>query len=280
MSEKSGEERGMGMESYLNTPIKEVITKFPRVGQILEEYEVGCVPCSLGSCLLKDIIEIHHLSEEEEQEVMARIAKEIYPGRDIKMPRIERKAEVRSKEKKYSPPMKKLVDEHVLIKRWIALIPQVLEHLDVESPDDMRVIQQGIDFIRSYADQFHHAKEEDILFKYFDENLDILQTMREDHTKARGHVRTLVEAVEKREKKEIIEHLNAYGDLLTEHIKKEDDTLYPWMDRGLTMKQVGELFSRFNEVDQTSGSGVTERCRQFIIALEEKIQKSKQEVSK
>ena len=46
------------------------------------------------------------------------------------------------------------------------------------------------------------------------------------------------------------------------------------------MKQVGELFSRFNEVDETSGSGVTERCRQFIFGLEEKIQKSRQEVSK
>ncbi len=142
------------------------------------------------------------------------------------------------------------------------------------------MIQQGIDFIRSYADKFHHAKEEEILFKYFDENLDILKSMLEDHTKARGHVRALVEAVEKREKKRIIEHLNAYRELLTEHIKKEDEILYPWMDRGLTMKQVGELFSRFDEVDETSGNGVTERCRRFIIEVEEKIQKSKQEVSK
>jgi hypothetical protein len=36
------------MESYLNTSIKEVITEFPKVGQILEEYNIGCVPCSVG----------------------------------------------------------------------------------------------------------------------------------------------------------------------------------------------------------------------------------------
>ena len=280
MSEKNGEERKMGIESYLNSPIKEVITTFPRVGQILEEYEIGCAPCSVGSCLLKDIIEIHHLSEEDEQLVMARIAKEIDPDREIKVPKIPRKPGTRTKELKYSPPMKKLVDEHVLIKRWIALIPQVLEHLDVESADDLRVIQQGIDFIRSYADRFHHAKEEDILFKYFDENLDILQTMRDDHTKARNHVRALAEAVEKRDKNKIVEHLNAYRELLAEHIKKEDEILYPWMDRGLSTKQVGELFSKFNKADETIGNGVTERFNQFVIDVEKKIQKSKQEVSK
>jgi hemerythrin-like domain-containing protein len=266
------------METYLNTPIKEVISKFPKVGEILEEYEIGCVPCTVGSCLLKNIIEIHNLAEEDEQEVMARVAKVIYPDRNIKIPKIERKAKTRSKEIRYSPPMKKLVDEHVLIQRWIALIPQVLEHLDVESPEDLKIISEGADFIRSYADKFHHAKEEDILFKYFDENLDVLKTMLEDHTKGRGHVKALIEAVEKKNKKGIVEHLNAYRELLTEHIKKEDEILYPWMDRNLSVKEVGELFSKFNDVDEISGNGVTERCRAFVIKVEEKVQTPKKEV--
>ena len=266
------------MEVYLNTPIKEMISKFPKIGEILEEYEIGCVPCSVGSCLLKDIIEIHNLSEEDEQEVMARVMKVIYPDQEIKIPKVERKAKTRPQEIKYSPPMKKLVDEHVLIKRWITLIPQVLELLNVESPEDLRIISEGADFIRSYADKFHHAKEEDILFKYFDENLDVLRTMLEDHTKARSHVKALIEAVEKKDKKGIVEHLNAYRELLTEHIKKEDEILYPWMDRNLSVKEVGELFSKFNEVDEISGNGVTERCKAFVVKVEEKIQTPKKEV--
>ena len=58
------------MEKYLNAPIKEIITKFPRVGEILEEYNIGCVPCNVGSCLLKDIVEIHNLSEENEKALL------------------------------------------------------------------------------------------------------------------------------------------------------------------------------------------------------------------
>ena len=277
---RTGEhEKGEEMEQYLNTPIKEVITKFPRVGEILEEYEIGCVPCSVGSCLLKDIIEVHNLSEKEEKEVMAKISKVIYPDRVIPIPKVERKAKSRSKEITYSPPMKKLVDEHALIKRWIALIPQVLESLDVESVQGRQLILDGADFIRSYADKFHHAKEEDILFKYFDGNLDMIKTMLEDHTTGRGHVKALIGAVQEKDKEGVIEHLSAYMELLSEHIKKEDEILYPWMDRGLSVTKVGELFSKFNEVDEISGNGVTERCEQFVCKLEEKFPKSKKEVA-
>ena len=67
------------MDEYLNAPIKEVITRFPEVGRILEEYQVGCVPCSVGTCLLKDVIEIHDLPEDRAQDMMTRIARVIDP---------------------------------------------------------------------------------------------------------------------------------------------------------------------------------------------------------
>jgi hemerythrin-like domain-containing protein len=41
-----------------------------------------------------------------------------------------------------------------------------------------------------------------------------------------------------------------HRELLLEHIKKEDEILYPWIDRGLSDAQVGRLFSRFSEIDR------------------------------
>ncbi len=108
------------MEIYLNKGIKEIINQFPEVENILNEYEIGCAPCTVGTCLLKDIVEIHNLPADKEQEMMARVAKIIYPDKVIEFPQIRRKTEDQPKEIKYSPPMKKLVDEHVLIKRWVA----------------------------------------------------------------------------------------------------------------------------------------------------------------
>jgi hemerythrin-like domain-containing protein len=255
------------MEAHLNKGIKEIIDQHPAVEKILDEYGIGCGPCSVGLCLLKDIVEIHRLPPDRERELMARIAKTIDPEADIEIPEAKAASVDEAAEIKYSPPMKKLVDEHVLIKRWIALIPKVVEHLDVESDSGRRLILDGIDMIRSYADRYHHAKEEDMLFKYFDENSKILQVMYEDHTTGRGHVKAMLEALERKDETSLGEHLMAYRTLLTDHIKKEDEILYPWMDRNLSTRQIGELFTKFSEADNQMGFS-PEKYEKFVEALE------------
>ncbi|MGZ9149115.1 MAG: hypothetical protein ACXW4G_12215 [Candidatus Deferrimicrobiaceae bacterium] len=72
------------MERYLRTPIKEIIGKYPPVGALLEEYRIGCVPCSVGTCLLADIVEIHDLSPEDEGTLMAGIAGIVSPARSLR----------------------------------------------------------------------------------------------------------------------------------------------------------------------------------------------------
>lgn len=260
------------MEKYLNAPIKEIITKFPEAGKILEEYNIGCVPCTLGSCLLKDVVAIHNLTQEQEQELMYRIEKAIYPERDIEKPVFRAPKKEASREIKYSPPIKRLVEEHTTIKKWIELIPQAIKNIDIESESGKQLISDGIDFIRYYADKFHHAKEEDILFEYADKNSDIIKNILADHETARGHVKAILAALKIKDKRAVNEHFSAYKDLLTEHIKKEDETLYPWIERGLSMAQVGELFTKFNEAEDRMDKEAIEKCRKFIVEAEQRIQ--------
>lgn len=257
------------MEKYLNTPIKEVINKFPKAADILNEYNIGCVPCNVGSCLLKDIVEIHNLTLQKEEELMKKLAGVIYPGKKAVIPKIKRKPPASPSEIKYSPPIKRLVDEHVLIKRLIAAIPGIIKNIDLKSEQDRQVVLDSVDFIRSYADKYHHAKEEEILFKYFDPDLDIIKTMLTDHDTGRNHVKAIVDGVQKQNKDAVIEHLNGCKELLTEHIKKEDEILYPWMDRNLTTNKVGELFAEFNEADEKAGEVVPRKYGKFISELEE-----------
>lgn len=257
------------MEAYLNKGIKAIIDQFPEVGNILDEYGIGCAPCNVGTCLLKDIVEIHSLPADKEREMMSMISGVIYPDREIERPKIKREKETVSKEISYSPPMKRLVDEHILIKRWVALIPKILKDLDIESEDGIQLILDGVDFIRSYADRYHHGKEEEILFKYFDEDLEILKVMYEEHEQARAHVRAIREALDRKDRDAISTNLSKYGEILNGHIKKEDEILYPWMDKNLTVSQVGELFSKFNEADDSIGYS-SERYLTFIEGLEER----------
>jgi hemerythrin-like domain-containing protein len=263
----------------MNKGIKEVISRFPAVADILEQYNIGCAPCTEGSCLLKDIVDVHNLSQEDERALMAQIAGVINPGGKVEMP-ARRSPQAKPKGIEYSPPLRQLVDEHVLIKRWLALIPKFVENLDVKSEEGRGIILAAVDFIRSFADKYHHAKEEEILFKYFDEDSDILRTMRQEHEKARSHVRAVLEALERRDRGAVAEHLNAYGELLAAHILKEDEILYRWMDRNLSVTQVGELFSKFAEVEDEVDKEVMDRCRAFVVKLEEEIQDPKKKVTK
>lgn len=261
------------METVLNTGIKSIIQQYPEVEKVLNDYGIGCGPCSVGSCLLKDIVAIHNLAPETEQELLTRIFRIIYPGQAIVVPLRQRSKPVTSQETQLSPPMKMLVNEHLLIKRLLALIPQLSAGLDLTAPAVQTALHDTVDFIRSYADRYHHAKEEDILFKYFDTKADILQVMLADHDSARGHARGVLAALERISAAEAAEHLNAYCELLTQHITKEDEILYPWMDRQLSVSQVGRLFNQFNEANQAL-RGAPEKYEAIIVRLEQALAQS------
>ncbi|GFO61216.1 hypothetical protein GMST_35410 [Geomonas silvestris] len=51
------------------TAIQDVMAKYPQIGEILNRYEIGCVTCKVGICLLKDVVSIHGLSPEQEKAI-------------------------------------------------------------------------------------------------------------------------------------------------------------------------------------------------------------------
>jgi hypothetical protein len=52
-----------------DTAIQEVMAAHPQIGDILNRYEIGCVTCKVGICLLKDVVSIHGLTKESEAEI-------------------------------------------------------------------------------------------------------------------------------------------------------------------------------------------------------------------
>ena len=258
------------MQAYLNAPIKEVISKFPKVADILNGFDIGCVPCSVGTCLLKDVVAIHNIGEENKAQLMFEVEKDIYPDREVKRPVINKAAKAKPEILRYSPPLRMLVNEHLLIKRLLNCVPAIVKALKEDTVIDKEPVIGAVDFIRMYADKFHHAKEEDILFKYFDEKADIIQAMLNDHVEGRSHVKEVLNGLKDNKIDAVSQHLSAYAELLTGHIKKEDEILYPWMDKNLTVKQVGELFDKFNAVDNGLQRGVEETYKGRIEDLEAK----------
>ncbi|MBT4970563.1 MAG: hypothetical protein HOM80_16275 [Bacteroidetes bacterium] len=213
------------------------------------------------------------MPKKDEAMLMFKIEKELYPDRDVKLREVSEEEEIKVKELKYSPPLKQLVDEHVNIMQVIYCIPDIIELIGKSVDLDKNLVLNTVRFIQEYADKYHHAKEEDILFDYADKSLEIINVIKEDHTTSRNHMKAVIEAVERGDKNEIANRMTAYAKLLTEHIKKEDEILYPWIDRSLTTTQVGELFQKFSDSNNTLGRELPKRNLDFMKSLQQMFEK-------
>jgi hypothetical protein len=52
-----------------NQAIQDVMAAHPEIGDILNRYEIGCVTCKVGICLLKDVVSIHGLTKDQEASI-------------------------------------------------------------------------------------------------------------------------------------------------------------------------------------------------------------------
>lgn len=237
------------MEKHLNRGVKDVIKDYPEVGDILGEFGVGCTNCEMGSCLLKDVIGIHNLSGRQEKHLMGRIEQIIYPERNITLDNEEEEEAVESSEIHYSKPLRELVEEHNNIKLLLSNIPKLCELLNSNRDEEYTLVKMSVDFIKNYADSFHHSKEEDILFSYGIKNQDIINTMLEEHKLGRWFVKLINKGIDKKDNAMIEENLRNYGELLREHIRKEDHILYPYIDRNLTEEDIKILDEKFSSIN-------------------------------
>ena len=49
--------------------INKVIEEHPTIGEILEKHDIACTTCSVGICLVKDVVSIHALGDEIEAQI-------------------------------------------------------------------------------------------------------------------------------------------------------------------------------------------------------------------
>ena len=134
---------------------------------------------------------------------------------------------------------------------------------------EIEFFQKTIEFIKNYADKFHHAKEEDILFKTMLENIESLHcnpipVMLHEHNEGREFVQGMEQGILESNTVKIIENARGYGMLLQNHISKEDNILYPMAEEALTDKQKEEVNDKYIEVESRLNEEMNIESLKFV----------------
>ena len=151
-------------------------------------------------------------------------------------------------------PTKILSDEHKNILKVIKALLKECAVLESGKEINKDFFEKTIEFIRGYADKFHHAKEEDILFVELSKDdvqmhCDPTPQMLHEHDLGRNFVKKLESGVAENNKNKVIESARGYADLLREHIFKEDNILYPMADEALSQETQKAMIDKFQKVE-------------------------------
>jgi hemerythrin-like domain-containing protein len=149
-----------------------------------------------------------------------------------------------------------LMDEHKNILKVIDFLLIECDNVEQGKDIDKDFFKKTIDFIRNYADKFHHAKEEDLLFKEMcsdnvSEKLHCnpIEQMLHEHDLGRDFVRGIEEGVEEGNKEKVLENARGYAQLLQEHIFKEDNILYPMAEEAFSEDIKEKMIKKFLEIE-------------------------------
>ena len=168
-----------------------------------------------------------------------------------------------------------LVAEHRLILRMIGILVRNARETAEGRYKNWRFYLDGVDFIREFADRFHHAKEEEILFAALVENgmpakSSPVAAMLMEHEEGRGFVRRMERAAASAlagiagQERAISENALAYAELLREHIAKEDDILYPLAERVIPEGMRAKIVKGYRAAEAGRDPDIAERYRALV----------------
>jgi len=173
-------------------------------------------------------------------------------------------------------PTEQLKEEHQAIKLMLRISERVCEKLESGEKVNPEHLEQIVEFIKLFADKCHHGKEEDLLFVAMEEagipkKGGPIGVMLTEHDMGRGYVKGMSEAVAKykagdrKASSAIVGNARKYIILLTQHIDKEDNILYPMADMHLSEERQEELLEEFERVEREKiGAGKHEEFHDLL----------------
>ncbi len=154
-----------------------------------------------------------------------------------------------------SSALQQLYNEHLHILLVIDQLREVVESHDLASRgEEVRAL---LDFFREYGDNFHHHKEEHILFPVLAETNPgialLIENLEEHHEQFRDALTAADSALADEDWGSVRDTLIKYVSDLTDHISAEDEALFVSADEMLTESEKERIHFLFMDADRELG---------------------------
>ncbi len=155
-------------------------------------------------------------------------------------------------------PVKVLFDEHDIILSAIAIAKDAGRLIENNEAAYEILIRELIGFFREYADQYHHYKEEQILFPEMSKKNELLeegviQEMFEHHTDFRSMIKSIEIFLNSKDYVQAQLELNNYSEALLDHIAVENDEVFQIAETLFDTDELEKIFFRFEDCDRELG---------------------------
>jgi len=174
-----------------------------------------------------------------------------------------------------------MVNEHEMITRMLKVMRKACLGILKGEAICYEDFEKMTDFVKNYADDHHHGKEEKFLFKEMEARLGgvgqklIRNGMLVEHDLGRLFMSQLKEALERvkngdeESKLDVIANAVGYADLLTRHIGKENQVVYTFADKQLS-DEVKQLVNEQTEAFEKSAEeeGIQKHYLELLKELE------------
>lgn len=155
-----------------------------------------------------------------------------------------------------------LREEHQVILQVLECFESVLRDGRESQCVKREAFEPFVLFFRRFADQCHHAKEEDKLFPVLERNGipregGPIGVMLQEHVDGRAHVAAVAEHLDAADRGDtaatetVLRHGEAYLELLRGHIDKEEQCLFEMADQAVRGDDLTALAQAYLEVEGT-----------------------------
>ena len=179
-------------------------------------------------------------------------------------------------------PTEELKQEHQGILLMLRVLDRVAAKIESGAKTEIDHLERMVEFLRVFADRCHHGKEEDLLFPAMEKagiprERGPIGVMLLEHEEGRGYIRAMVDALARNKKGESValqdfaKGARNYINLLTQHIQKEDQVLFPMGERVLPKEIQAKLAEGFEKIEmERIGAGTHEKFHKLLEELEKK----------